>query len=243
MSKITNWYAVAEKEGLAKKIKRDKTYANHRIEPNSQIIVIGATNSGKSNSVLDFLSRKLNSFYRVIVFNDFSTDEAINRLLSKRMEGVEMIDDPDKLPDLKDIVVDNEEKFICFDDIINSSKKTKLKIQKWINSCRKNNFTSMTLAQSFSDCPLQIRNNAMYIILFKVPNVDALKTILRKINIVNISPERFINIYNYCTNELGSFLVCYLRARDQMDALRKNWTETIDPNDKKFDIKENDDII
>ena len=44
------------------------------------ILCIGGTGSGKTNALLNFLSRKNNAFYDIIIFSGSSTDEPLYNL-------------------------------------------------------------------------------------------------------------------------------------------------------------------
>jgi len=67
---IKNWYEIANKsgEGITRKI--DKNFNKHLIKPCQMISIIGQTGSGKSQSILEFLSRKNDAFYKIILFSD-----------------------------------------------------------------------------------------------------------------------------------------------------------------------------
>ena len=49
------------------------------------------------------MSRKNNAFYRIILFSGSTVDEPLYRLLEKHIDGIEMIDDADQLPDLTEM--------------------------------------------------------------------------------------------------------------------------------------------
>ncbi len=71
---IKDWSKVVTKlEGEG--IKKDKNYNKHMIKPCKMIASIGPTGSGKSNALLEFLSRKNGSFCEVILFSGSTTDE------------------------------------------------------------------------------------------------------------------------------------------------------------------------
>ena len=56
MTEIKNWYNVIGKHSKTPKL--DKNYKQHHIQPNSMILCIGGTGSGKTNSLVDFISKK-----------------------------------------------------------------------------------------------------------------------------------------------------------------------------------------
>ena len=64
--KIKNYYDLLDK-GLKRENKFDKNYKKHYIQPNSMICCIGGTGSGKTNALIDFLTRKNEAFYDIII--------------------------------------------------------------------------------------------------------------------------------------------------------------------------------
>ena len=177
---IKDWYAVAGKEGVATKWKPDKNFNKHLIKPCQMISIIGPTGAGKSQCIVDFLSRKNDAFYRIILFSGSTTDESLYRLLQKHINGIKLIDKAEDLPELVDNDDDKAlEKLIIFDDIINLSKKEMLKIQKYFNSARKYGFTCICTAQNVTNLPLQIRRNTHIFILFRLNDVNSINHILR----------------------------------------------------------------
>ena len=95
--KVTNWFDHIPKE-FKKASKKDPTYKDHMIKPNSMIVVIGQTGSGKINSVVEFLSRKNGRFYEIIIFTGSSKDEPLYSFLASRIEGLQLIDEIGELP-------------------------------------------------------------------------------------------------------------------------------------------------
>ena len=121
---IKDWSKVVKNlEGES--IKKDKNYNKHMIKPCKMIASIGPTGSGKSNALLEFLSRKNGSFCEVILFSGSTTDEDLYNVLERSMEGIQLIDDVEELPNLTDYNNEDKksEKLIIFDDIINLEKK------------------------------------------------------------------------------------------------------------------------
>ena len=72
---VKNWYEHIGTHN--KKIKLDKNYNKHHIQPNSMILCLGGTGSGKTNSLIDFISKKNEAFYKIIIFSGSSTDEPL----------------------------------------------------------------------------------------------------------------------------------------------------------------------
>jgi thymidylate kinase len=234
--KIKNWYALAEKDGLANKIKNDRNFNRHFIRPCQMIGVIGQTGSGKTTAVVEFLSRKNNAFYKVYYFTGSTADEPLLRLLQQNMEGIEVIDKPEDLPELTDMNEEDKktEKLFVFDDFQNTDKKTMKKIEKWSCSARKYGFTCFFLAQNFPEIPLQIRRNIHIYMIFRMNDNNTLNNILRTHNVSDVSKETVKKMYNYATAEKGNFFTIDLNG-DKDKMFRQNFTNFLNP--KSFERK------
>ena len=179
---IKDWYKEASKSGAGKPRKVDKNYNKHFIKPCMMISIIGQTGSGKSQALMEFLSRKNEAFYEITLFSGSTTDEPLYNFLKEHIEGVNMIDDADELPELNDVENDKHEKLMIFDDVINLPKKQLLKLQKWFNSSRKKNYTCIVMAQNYSDLPIQMRRNTMVYMLFRLNDMNSINQILKNHN-------------------------------------------------------------
>jgi GTPase SAR1 family protein len=68
--------------------------------PSSMIVCIGPTSCGKTNSVVEFISRKIERFYERIIFTGSSADEAYYQFLAERIDGLKLIDNVGELPNI-----------------------------------------------------------------------------------------------------------------------------------------------
>jgi hypothetical protein len=128
--KVKNWYESLSKD-LKRESKLDKNYKKHLIQPNSMICCIGGTGSGKTNALCDWLSRKNESFYDIIIFTGSTSDEPLYSMLKQKMPDIQLFNDIAELPELKEF--DNEdkgqEKLLVLDDFINLPSKDQKKIK------------------------------------------------------------------------------------------------------------------
>jgi energy-coupling factor transporter ATP-binding protein EcfA2 len=179
---MKDWYEISGAGNKSQKV--DKDFKRHLIKNNAIISIIGNTGSGKTTALVDLLERMGPKFYRIIIFSGATTDEPLLNFLREKIDGIEMIDDVDKLPELKDLDEENknEPKLIVFDDFINLKAKEKVKIQKWFNSARKFGFTQVSMCQRYSDMPIQMRNNTQYFMLFRLNDMNSINQILRTHN-------------------------------------------------------------
>ena len=68
----------------------DKNFKNHNILPNSMIAIIGGTGSGKSNALVNLISKQSNKYFDIIIFNPVSTDEPLLKLLQKKIPELQL---------------------------------------------------------------------------------------------------------------------------------------------------------
>ena len=210
--KLKNWYEITNKSGCGKSIKNDKNFKKHLIKPNSMIIMIGPTGSGKSQALLDLLFRKNDAFNRIVVFSGSTTDEPLYKFLEQNIEGIELIDDVEELPDINDEENEEGEKIIVFDDIINLPKKNLIKIQKWFNSARKKNWSCIAMIQNYTDCPIQMRRNAQYFIIFKLNDINTINQILKNHNNNGDDINKVKQAYFNSIKERNNFFMLDLKS-------------------------------
>jgi hypothetical protein len=208
---VKNWYN-ALPSNLKSDSKRDKNYQKHFVEPKSMIVCIGGTGSGKTNALLEFLSRKNEAFYEIIIFTGSTTDEPIYNLL-KTKAGAEVYDNIDELPELKTFEDNkNQEKLIVLDDFINLPAKKLKKINEYLTSGRKFGFTCFVMAQNYTSCPKVITRNAHYFILFKLNDNRTIDCILKNHNVNGVDKEEFKKMYRDATDEPRNFFMVDLKT-------------------------------
>ena len=192
------------------------------------ILCIGGTGSGKTNALLNFLSRKNNAFYDIIIFSGSSTDEPLYNLLQDKVDGVELINNIEYLPELSEFDDENKdkEKLIVFDDFINLSNKEMKKIKEYLTAGRKSGFTCWLMAQNYTSVPKIITRNCHYFIVFKLNDNATINNIIRNHNVDNLNKDDILDAYNYSTKEPLNFLMVDTRG-EGLKRLRKNFTDFI----------------
>jgi len=225
---IKNWYEIANKSGEGITRKTDKNFQKHLIKPCQMISIIGQTGSGKSQSILEFLSRKNEAFHRIILFSGSTVDEPLYKLIEKHIDGIEMIENAEELPDLTDMNEEDKksEKLIIFDDIINLPKKQLTKIQKWFNSARKYGYTCIATAQNYTDLPIQIRRNTMIFFIFRLNDINIINQILKNHNNNGDDKELVKQAYFLATSKPHNFFLLDTTSNDDK-RYRHNFTDLI----------------
>lgn len=225
---IKDWYQIANKSGTGVTRKVDKNFNKHLIKPCQMISIIGPTGAGKSQIILEFLSRKNEAFYKIILFTGSTVDEPLYNLLKKHIDGVEMIDNADELPDLTEMNDEDKktEKLIIFDDIINLPKKQLTKIQKWFNSARKYGYTCIATAQNYTDLPIQIRRNTMIFMIFRLNDINTINQILKNHNNNGDNKELVKQAYFMATSKPHNFFLLDTTSDDD-NRYRHNFLDKI----------------
>ena len=225
MSKeIINFYEKLNIKGN----KLPKNWNKHHIMHNSMILALGGTGTGKTNSLLNYISRSSQEFSDVIVCSFSTCDEPLYNLLEEK--DTTLYNDIDEVPEL--IEYDDDEKkhpkLIVFDDFINIENKKLKKIYSYLISGRKFGFTCWLMAQNYSSVPKVIVRNIQYIIMFKLNDNISLNNIIRNHKISDVDPSIIKSACNLCTQEPPNFFMIDLKTINKKERFRKNFLEFLD---------------
>ena len=210
--KVKNYYELLPKE-FKRETKLDKNFKNHLIQPNSMICAIGGTNSGKTNALMDFLSRKNEAFYDILIFSGSTTDEPLYNMLQSKIPELRMFKDRQEFPSLSEF--DNEdkdqEKLVIFDDFIDLKPKEMQKINEYLKSARKFGITVWLMSQNYTSIPKKIVRNIHYYIMFRLNDNVSINKIIKNHNINGISKDKFKDHYLKATSEPRQFFCIDLK--------------------------------
>lgn len=225
MSKeIINFYEKLNIKGN----KLPKNWNKHHIMHNSMILAIGGTGTGKTNALLNYISRSNQEFSDVIICSFNTTDEPLYNLLEEN--GATLYRDIDDVPEL--IEYDDDEKknpkLIVFDDFINIENKKLKKIYNYLISGRKFGFTCWLMSQNYSSVPKVIVRNINYFIIFKMSDTISLNNIIRNHNISDVEPSIIKSALNLCTQTPPNFFMIDMKTINKKERFRKNFLEFLD---------------
>lgn len=171
---------------LFKKITKGKDnydYSATDILPNSRILCVGNTGSGKTNSLVSYLRLSPNLFSRIIIV--YKEMEEIYEMLNVAFKGnIEFMDDLTQLPTLKKLRENMHEKervLVVIDDWlldIARNKKKYPQINDYFIRGRKVNCTLFFLAQDYYRVPLELRNQFTYVLYFNMVSKNDVRAIL-----------------------------------------------------------------
>jgi hypothetical protein len=221
--KVKNYYELLNKD-LKRERKVDANFKKHHILPTSMICCIGGTGSGKTNSLIDFLTRKNNAFYEIIIFSGSTVEEPLYNLLKQKMPDIKMFNNIEELPPLSEYDNDDkdQEKLIVFDDFISLKPKEMKKINEYLTSSRKMGFTCWCMAQNYTSCNKIMIRNLNYIIMFKLNDNVSINNIIRNHNIHDIDKDKFKDCYMKATSEPHQFFLMDLKGPKE-NHLRQNF--------------------
>lgn len=224
-NEIINWYDKL-KDDLPKQTKLDKNFKSHYILPNSMILSIGGTGSGKTNSLMTFLSLKNDSFYTIILYTGSTSEEPLYEYLKSKIPDMQIYTNINDVPSLTEFEDSKDkEKLIIFDDFINLQKKDMTKISEYLTAGRKFGFTVWLQAQNYVSVPKSITRNINYFIIFKLNDNTSLNTIIKNHNVNFLPVDKFKEAYTYATKEKFNFLLIDLKNDDRSKGLRHNFLE------------------
>lgn len=223
--KVINWYEKL-KDQLPNPTKLDKNFNKHFILPNSMILAIGGTGTGKTNALMSFLAFKNESFYKIIIYTGSTGEEPLYQYLQNKIPELEIYNDIKEVPPLTEFDDEDKdkEKLIIFDDFINLKSKDLVKIQEYLTAGRKFGFTVFLLAQNYVSVPKTITRNINYFIIFKLNDTVSINNIIKNHNIDDIDKDKFKEAYKYSTSERLNFLMLDLKGPKER-RLRHNFTE------------------
>ena len=209
--KVTNWYSKLKTKGIETTV--DKTFKNHLILPCSMITCIGATGSGKSNSLIDFLHRKI-GFYRIIIYTGSSSDEPLYNYLLEAIPEIEIYTCINELPELNSFpdAENKQEKLIVFDDWITLKRNDMKKIEQYFIAGRKKGFTCWCNVQSYVSLPKIISRQIHYYIVFKINDRRSIGTIVANHNIDDVGKQVIFKAYSDATATRGDFFMFDLKT-------------------------------
>jgi len=199
---LTNYYKIPAAKGIVKN-EPDIQIKKTGIKMDSMVVIAGATGSGKTNSLLQFIEESSGAYYHIYVLHMF--DEEIYDILTKCVgkENITFFKDVNAFPDVRCFDDQRKEKkkfhsIIIFDDCINVfGEKYLAKIKDYYTTGRKKKLTCIYLSQSYFDTPELIRKQLHYLILCSIKNKGDLGRILQEQSF-DIDKETFSKVYFDC---------------------------------------------
>ena len=97
MTDLTNFYSLLPKD----KQKLPLGYKHHFIDKNSRILLIGASGSGKTNSLMNYIERSSGEYQQIIICSFSTIDEPLYNFLQQKIPEVQLINDINDVPTIQ----------------------------------------------------------------------------------------------------------------------------------------------
>ena len=103
MVDVVNWY---DKNSFGKdKKKLPKNWKNHHVYHNSMISCVGGTGTGKTNALIDYLSRTSGEFHKIIIVSFSTLNKPFYNFLQQKTSDIDFIYDIDEVLDLNNLMM------------------------------------------------------------------------------------------------------------------------------------------
>ena len=223
--KIVNFY---DKLGI-KGSTLPKTWEKHHMFNKCHTLCLGGTGSGKSNALINYISRSSGEFYKIIVCSFSTTDEPLYNMLEETGK-IELINDIEEVPSLEEFDDRHKDKpkLIVFDDFINLQKKDMKKINEYLISSRKFGFSVWLMTQNYTSVTKVLVRNINYFILFKINDNISLNNIIRNHNIADVDSSIIKSACSLCTQTFGEFFMIDMKTGDLNQHFRSNFLDFLD---------------
>jgi hypothetical protein len=230
---IINFYELDDVKAFQKDY-HNPNFESHKISIPFRMAVIGASGSGKSNTVLNIINQFTETFNHIKLFVK-NADEPLYKYLEQKIPMKDELEIFEGLDELNKMNLDKDFKkqtLVIFDDLVLEKNQGQIE-QLYIRGRKLAGGVSLIyLSQSFYNIPRKIRLQVNYLILRKIPSSRDVNGILREFSL-GINKEELIKIYQFCVGKtITSFLMIDLNV-DPEQAFRKNFNQVLDLNQFK----------
>lgn len=189
----------------------------------SRIGVIAPSGTGKTQWLLNFISKSSDTFGKIIVV--LKAMEPLYEFFRDKI-GSKNIDFYTKLTELpasNDLNMENKQVFLVFDDCV--SIKDQSKIEEYYLRGRKvaAGITCIYLSQIFFGIPTLIRRQFNYVIILKLSGAKNLKQIILNYSL-GLDANEIVKLYKDATKVRFEFLKIAVEERSQNKIFSHNFT-------------------
>jgi len=202
------------------------SFANTQMALNSRILVVGASGSGKTNWLGNYLLQAENTFNLIhIVYKE--TEPIYDMLREQLKEKVKFYKSPGELPPLEDMGIDADGKKDEKDNVL-------LIIDDWVDQAHKfanmndvflrgrKFVTTIFISQSYYKVPKFWRNQLTYIILIRLSGDRDLKLVLSDYSL-GIKADELLKLFKKATKVKFDFLKLDVDSSNMNKKYSHNW--------------------
>jgi ABC-type oligopeptide transport system ATPase subunit len=224
MSKsLVNFYDLKEIRDM-KEESHNPHFKENDTEIPSRICIVGASGSGKTTSLLNYLLISPNTFGHITIVTKQS--EPLYEYLEKKLKGknITIYYDLDKLPEPRDFPNKDLQNLLVFDDQVVTRNQSKI-INYFIYGRKVGSgITCVYLTQSYYSVPKTIRAQLSYIWIVKIGQRRDLNLILADSGGL-VEKDILRKLYEEATKERFSFLKINLNTVDLNKKFSRNFND------------------
>ena len=229
-SSVINFYELDDVKAFDKP-KHNPNFEVHHISVPFRMGIIGASGSGKSNTVLNIIAQFSGTFNRIIIFTK-NKAEPLYEYLEVKIPQKDELEIFEGLAELNKYNLDKEFKgqtLIIFDDMC-LEKDQHMVEELFIRGRKLGEGVSLCyLSQSFYAIPRKIRLQLNYLILRKIPSSRDIVAILKECSL-SVTKDELLKLYNYAvTKSITNFLLIDFGVDPELQ-FRKNFDEILNVN-------------
>lgn len=223
---IINFYEIDEIK--KNKINNKVFYKSVEMNLPCRIGLIGATGSGKSNVLLNFLGRLPSVFTKIIIVHKL--EEPLYDYLKEQIgnDNILFCKGLDELPKFNELNISKDDRLLLiFDDIVNEPIKLQedIILEYFLLGRKvKMGISMFYLSQSYYKMPKPIREQCNYLFIVKLNDRRDITSIINN-NCLGVDKEMIEYIYKTATSKELDFLKIDLFNRNENRIFSKNWKE------------------
>ena len=209
---------------------------------NAHILSIGATGSGKSNIIVNYLKQTMSECKKptyASIHMYCKKQETMNFFIKEKLQNmIYFYNTMQSFPNVEDFAdLSDKNKnlhLIIFDDFITDNKKDLEKIAKYLIYSRTKGCQCYLLSQSYYQTPIIIRKNIQFLILAGINSNRDLRSILKENSMDNINYDQLLAMYKFSKipmDDEPTFLKINTSICKKDVKFSKYWLLYLDPND------------
>ena len=219
---ITNFYA---HKGMQKYIStyHNPRFADTQINIPARIGVIAASGGGKTQFLLNYISKSSDTFGKIVVV--YKASEPLYEFLRDKIgsKNIDFYTSLSQLPPPNDLNMGNKQVLLVFDD--QNAVKDQSKIEEYFLRGRKvaGGITCFYLAQNYFSIPTLIRRQFNYVVILKMSGAKDMKSIIQNYSL-GLDADDVVKLYKDSTKERFHFLKIDCDCRDENKRFSKDFT-------------------
>lgn len=230
---IKNFYETKEIKKYITSYHNPK-FADTQINIPARIGVIAASGGGKTQFLLNFISKSSDTFGKIIVV--YKASEPLYELLRDKIgsKNIDFYTSLTQLPAPNDLNMGSKQVLLVFDD--QNAVKDQSKIEEYFLRGRKvaGGITCFYLAQNYFSIPPLIRRQFNYVVILKLSGAKDMKSIIQNYSL-GLDADDVVKLYKDATKERFHFLKIDTDTRSENKRFSHNFTGFYRLNDDSSD--------